>query len=92
MATWLLKRPARQARLSATWLQSNRIATALSALLDEVDSLRVELTDTLVEMADRQEEITTLKEAMAKTAMDRAAVMNRGKTVEESSVTGCGEP
>ena len=35
------------------------------SLLDEVDSLRIELTDTLVEMADRQEEITTLKEAMA---------------------------
>ena len=54
-------------------------------LLDEVDSLRIELTDTLVEMADRQEEITTLKEAMVKMAMDRAAVMNHGKTVEESS-------
>ena len=54
-------------------------------LLDEVDSLRIELTDTLVEMADRQEEISTLKEAMAKMAMDRAAVMNHGKTVEESS-------
>ena len=35
------------------------------SLLDEVDSLRIELTNTLVEMADRQEEITTLKEAMA---------------------------
>ena len=28
-------------------------------LLEEVDSLRIELADTLVEMADRQEEITT---------------------------------
>ena len=54
-------------------------------LLEEVDSLRTELADTLVEMADRQEEITTLKEAMAKMAIERAAVMNKGKTVEESS-------
>ena len=47
-------------------------------LLDEVDSLRIELAETLVEMADRQEEITTLKEVIAKMAMDRAAVMNHG--------------
>lgn len=56
-------------------------------LLEEVDSLRTELADTLVEMADRQDEITTLKEAMAKMAVERAAVMNKGKTVEESSGT-----
>ena len=54
-------------------------------LLEEVDSLRIELADTLVEMADRQEEITTFKEVMAKMAIERAVVMNKGKTVEESS-------
>ena len=42
-------------------------------LLEEVDSLRTELADTLVEMADRQDEITTLKEAMAKVAIERGA-------------------
>jgi len=54
-------------------------------LLEEVDSLRAELADALVEMADRQEEITSLKEAMAKMAQERAAVIYRGKTVEQSS-------
>ena len=54
-------------------------------LLEEVDHLRAELADTLVEMADRKEEITTLKGEMAKMAQERAAVINCGKTVEESS-------
>ena len=54
-------------------------------ILEEVDSLRIELAKTLVESANKQEEITTLKEAMAKMAVERAAVMNKGKTVEESS-------
>ena len=54
-------------------------------LLEEIDSLRVELADTLVEMADRQEEITTLRQAMEKMAIKRAALMNYGKMVEESS-------
>ena len=54
-------------------------------LLEEIDSLRVELADTLVEMADRQEEITTLRQAMEKMAVERAAMMNHGKMVEESS-------
>ena len=54
-------------------------------LLEEVDSLRAELADALVEMTDRQEEITSLKEAMAKMAQERAAVINHGKTVEQSS-------
>jgi len=53
-------------------------------LLEEVDSLRAELADALVEMADRQE-ITSLKEAMARIAQERAAVINHGKTVEQSS-------
>ena len=47
-------------------------------------SPRVELVDTLVEMADRQKEITTLRQAMEKMAIERAA-MNHGKAVEESS-------
>ena len=51
-------------------------------LLEEVDHLRAELADTLVEMADRKEGITTL---MARMAQERAAVINCGKTVEESS-------
>ena len=55
-------------------------AVSPQLLLDEVDSLHIELADTLVEMANRQEEITTLKEAVAKMAMGRAAVMNHGKT------------
>lgn len=54
-------------------------------LLDEVDSLCIELADTLVEMADRQEELTTLRQLMAQMITERAAVMNHGKTVEESS-------
>ena len=37
-------------------------------ILEEVDSLRIELAKTLVEIANKQEEITTLKEAMAKMA------------------------
>ena len=53
--------------------------------LDEIDSLRIEHADTLVEMADRQEEVMTLRQLMAKMTMERAAVMNHGKTVEESS-------
>ena len=40
---------------------------------------------TPVEMAGRQEEITALKEEMAKMAQERAAVINYGKTVEQSS-------
>ena len=54
-------------------------------LLEEIDSLRVELADALVEMADRQEEITTLRQAMEKMAIEKAAMMNHGKIVEESS-------
>ena len=54
-------------------------------LLEEVDDLRAELADTLVEMADRQEEISTLRQVMEKMALERAAMMNHGKTVEELS-------
>ena len=54
-------------------------------VLEEIDSLRVELVDTLVEMADRQEEIITLRQAMQKMAIKMAAMMNHGKMVEESS-------
>ena len=45
-------------------------------LLEEIDSLWVELADTLVEMADRQEEITTLRQEMQKMAIERAAMIN----------------
>ena len=56
-------------------------------LLEEVDDLRAELADTLVEMADRQEEISTLRQVMEKMALERAAMINRSyqsDTGEES--------
>ena len=53
--------------------------------LEEIDSLRVELADALVEMADRQEEITTLRQAMEKMAIQRAAMMNHGKRSHQSN-------
>ena len=55
------------------------------ALLEEIDSLRVEMADTLVEMADKQKEITTLRQTMEKMAIQRAAMMNHGKRSHQSN-------
>ena len=65
---------------------------APQVLLEEIDSLQVEMVDTLVEMADRQEEITTLRQAMEKMAIQSAAMMNHGKKIIRATQETKAEP
>ena len=60
-------------------------AVAPQPLMEEIENLHVELATATMQMQDREEEVTTLKQKMAQLLQEREAVVNKGKTVEKVS-------